>query len=45
MPDSLKNNKAHNKLFMLPFLLGIVGCVYQFPKKRNDWIVSFLLFL
>ena len=44
MPDSLKNNKAHNKLFMLPFLLGIVGCVYQFLKKRNDWIVSFLLF-
>ena len=44
MPDSLKNNKAHNKLFMLPFLLGIVGCVYQFLKKRSDWIVNFLLF-
>ncbi len=44
MPDSLKNNKAHNKLFMLPFLIGIVGCVYQFLKKRSDWIVSFLLF-
>lgn len=44
MPDSLKNNKAHNKLYMLPFLIGIVGCVYQFLRKRNDWIVSFLLF-
>ena len=44
MPDSLKNNKAHNKLFMLPFLIGIVGCVYQFLRKKNDWIVSFLLF-
>ncbi len=44
LPDSIKNNKAHNKLFMLPFLIGIVGCIYQFFKKRNDWIVNFLLF-
>ncbi len=44
LPDSIKKNKAHNTLFMLPFLFGIVGCIYQFFKKRNDWIVSFLLF-
>ncbi|MBC7872361.1 MAG: DUF2723 domain-containing protein, partial [Ferruginibacter sp.] len=44
LPDSIKKNKAHNKLFLLPFLLGIVGCIYQFLKKKNDWIVSFLLF-
>lgn len=44
MPDSLKTNKAHNKLYMLPFILGIVGCIYQFLKNRQDWIVSFLLF-
>lgn len=44
LPDSLKDNKAHNTLFMLPFLLGIIGCVYQFLKNRKDWIVNFLLF-
>ncbi len=44
LPDSLQNNKARNKLFLLPFLLGIVGCVYQYIKHRKDWIVSFLLF-
>ncbi|HET6768080.1 MAG TPA: DUF2723 domain-containing protein, partial [Chitinophagaceae bacterium] len=44
LPDSLKKNKANNKLYLLPFLLGIVGCVYQFIKKKNDWIVTFLLF-
>ncbi len=44
LPDSIKNNKAHNKLYMLPFLLGIVGCVYQFLKNRKDWVVNFLLF-
>jgi hypothetical protein len=26
MPDSSKNNKANNKLYMLPFLLGLAGC-------------------
>jgi hypothetical protein len=44
LPDSLKNNKAGNKLFLLPFILGIVGCVFQFFRNRKDWIVSFLLF-
>lgn len=44
MPDSLKENKAHNSLYLLPFILGILGCVYQFIKTRKDWIVSFLLF-
>lgn len=44
LPDSIKDNKAHNKLYMLPFILGIVGCVYQFFKNRRDWVVTFLLF-
>jgi len=44
MPSSSTNNKAHNKLFLLPFLLGILGCVYQFTRDRKDWIVNFLLF-
>jgi hypothetical protein len=44
MPDSIKHNKENNKLFLLPFILGIIGCVYQFIKNRQDWIVSFLLF-
>ncbi|HZH96703.1 MAG TPA: DUF2723 domain-containing protein [Flavisolibacter sp.] len=44
MPDSIKYNKAHNKLFLLPFVLGIFGCVYHFLRDRKDWIVTFLLF-
>jgi hypothetical protein len=44
LPDSIKKNKAHNTLFMIPFLLGIIGCVYQFHKNKKDWVVSFLLF-
>ena len=44
MPESLKANKANNKLFLLPFVLGILGCVYHFLKDRKDWIIAFLLF-
>ena len=44
IPDSIKHNKEHNKLFLLPFLLGVIGCVYQFIQNRRDWVVSFLLF-
>ncbi|MEI9913093.1 MAG: DUF2723 domain-containing protein [Bacteroidota bacterium] len=44
VPDSLNKNKAHNKLYMLPFILGILGCVYQFLRNKKDWAVNFLLF-
>lgn len=44
MPESLKVNKAHNSMFLLPFLLGIFGCIYHFFRDRKDWIVTFLLF-
>jgi hypothetical protein len=44
LPDSLKENKAHNKLYLIPFILGILGCVYQFVRNKKDWVVSFLLF-
>ncbi|HKB43709.1 MAG TPA: DUF2723 domain-containing protein [Chitinophagaceae bacterium] len=44
LPDSIKKNKAHNKLYLLPFILGIIGCVYQFLKNKKDWVVTFLLF-
>ncbi|MFM7671083.1 MAG: protein O-mannosyl-transferase family [Bacteroidota bacterium] len=44
LPETLQNNKANNKLYLLPFLLGILGCIYQYLHHKKDWIVSFLLF-
>ncbi|MEY3121023.1 MAG: hypothetical protein RL548_1380, partial [Bacteroidota bacterium] len=38
------NNKAHNSLFMLPFLLGILGFIFQYQKNKKDFIVTGLLF-
>ncbi len=44
MPDSLKNNKAHNKLFALPLILGLIGLFYQFKKRGDDGTINMLLF-
>ncbi|MCH5597092.1 tetratricopeptide repeat protein [Niabella ginsengisoli] len=44
MPESLKENKAHNTLFMLPIILGILGLVFQLFRNKNDFIVTFILF-
>jgi hypothetical protein len=44
MPDSMKHNKANNKMFMLPFILGLIGMIYQYRKRGSDFVVSFLLF-
>lgn len=38
------NNKSHNKLFMLPLLLGIAGLAIQYKRKRKDFWVNGVLF-
>ena len=44
LPDTIKSNKANNTLFALPFLLGILGILYQYKKDKKGSFVSFLLF-
>jgi Protein of unknown function (DUF2723) len=44
MPDSLKHNKANNKLFCLPLILGLLGVIYQYKKDKGDTLVVGLLF-
>lgn len=44
MPDSIKHNKANNRLFMLPFILGIIGAVYHYNKTYKDFLIPALLF-
>ncbi|MDR6337914.1 hypothetical protein HNQ91_000936 [Filimonas zeae] len=44
MPDSLKNNKAHNRLFALPLILGIIGLLFHFRRRGDDALVNALLF-
>lgn len=47
-PDHMKNNKANNKYYFLPLLLGLAGLFYQYKKGVNgkkDFSVVMLLFL
>jgi hypothetical protein len=44
LPDSLKNNKANNKLYALPLILGLLGMIYQLIKDKRDGLVVGLLF-
>jgi hypothetical protein len=44
MPDYMKNNRAHNEYYALPFILGLLGLVYHFNRKKHDATIVALLF-
>jgi len=44
IPSSIRDNKANNKLYAIPFILGILGILYQYKRDKNGSFVSFLLF-
>ena len=44
LPSSIRDNKAHNRFFLLPLLLGTIGLVYQMLRHLRDWTVVMLLF-
>ncbi len=50
LPDSMKANKAYNKYYMLPLLLGFLGIIIQLVKWKeggyeNFWLVMMLFFM
>lgn len=49
LPDTLKAEKAYNKYYMLPFILGLLGMFYQYRKgrtgKQDFWTVMLLFIL
>jgi hypothetical protein len=44
LPDSIRNGKGTNRLYMLPLLLGLLGWVYQYKKQKPGALVNLLLF-
>lgn len=44
LPDSMANNKGRNRYYFLPFILGLIGIVYQLKQDRNNFTVVFWLF-
>jgi len=44
VPASLKN-KAANKFYLLPLILGLTGLIYQFRSDKRNFLVIGLLFV
>jgi len=46
MPASIVDNKAHNKYYLLPLLLGLAGAYFHYKKNNKDfWVVGLLFIL
>ncbi|GAB6013118.1 protein O-mannosyl-transferase family [Viscerimonas tarda] len=47
LPPDIAENKGHNVYYMLPFLLGIAGILFQISRKSKgdqQFLVTFMLF-
>jgi hypothetical protein len=44
VPHYLAVNKAHNALFGLPFILGLLGIFYHYKKNKRDFFTVFVFF-
>ncbi|GAB3252478.1 DUF2723 domain-containing protein [Larkinella harenae] len=45
LPELLTTNKARDNFYLLPFVLGLFGIVFQYYRRRRDWLVMGMLFL
>jgi hypothetical protein len=44
LPSDVTENKGRNVYFMLPFLLGIIGLLYQIKWDKKNFFVLFMFF-
>lgn len=45
MPDIIKDNKARNNFYMLPFILGLIGFFFHYKRDVKGFSVVGLLFI
>ncbi|GAA5041717.1 membrane protein [Marivirga lumbricoides] len=45
LPEVMKENKARNNFWMLPFILGVVGLIFHYNKNVKSFSVIGLLFI
>jgi len=45
LPDTIKNDKARNVFYFIPFLLGFLGMIFHFKNKRGDFLTMLMLFV
>ncbi len=44
IPEQVAQNKARNRFFAIPLILGIIGLIYQLLKDERNWLVVLTLF-
>ncbi len=44
-PSVITENPAHNKYYMLPLILGLIGFIFMLTKSLKGWWLVMLLFL
>ncbi|MFT6849861.1 MAG: hypothetical protein ACJATA_000665 [Sphingobacteriales bacterium] len=44
LPSKITGNAAHNRLYFLPFILGLLGLFYHYKKNKKDGLVVLMLF-
>lgn len=44
-PSVIEHNKAHDNYFMLPFILGLLGIVLNYYKRKKELLILGLLFI
>lgn len=45
LPSDVLNNKGRNTYFFLPFVLGVIGLVFQLKRKPKQFWVLFVFFV
>ena len=44
LPKSITENKAHNKYYLLPLILGLLGLIFSYQQKPKQFVIILLLF-
>ena len=45
LPDSLTENKAKNRYYFLPLILGILGMAFHYKNHKKDFWIIMILFI
>jgi hypothetical protein len=45
LPDAIKNDESRNTYYFLPLIFGLLGLIYHFVRKREEFIILLILFV
>lgn len=45
LPPSMEHEKTRNHYYFIPFILGIIGLIWQFKNRRKDFFALLALFI